>query len=50
MSKGSFGKSRSRVAIKTRLKRLKSTKKEAVTLGTESKPKVSRRPSRKKEA
>lgn len=48
--KGSYGKSRSRNAIRTRLKRLHSTKREAVTLGGETKAKTVRKPSRKKEA
>ena len=48
--KGSYGKSRNRVAIRTRLKRLHSTKRAAVTIGGETKAKPARRTARKKDA
>ena len=44
----SYGKSRNRNKIKNRLKRLASTKREAVTIG-EEKPKATRRAPKKKE-
>ena len=47
--KGSFGVSRSKNAIKARLKRASSTKKEAVAVSGEA-PKVKRTPKKKAEA